>query len=520
MTKVDYKNIDDNYKKKNATVFLKNVSMTFGLNKALDGVDLAIMPGEIHGLLGQNGCGKSTLIKVLSGFNHPDKGSELYINGSSVKLPLDPDMLTKYGLSFVHQDLGLVPSLSVLENLRNVQIFSSGAKIHWKKERAAAEEILNRYNIHVNLDSNIESLNQVDKAMISIVRAVESIKGRSDGRGLLVLDEPTVFLTKTEVDTLFKLVREIASEGLGVLFVSHDLDEVMEITDIITVLRDGVNSGEAITAETTKDGVIEMILGQKLSSYVKENTDYHYHVHPDAVKFSHIKGETIRDVSFSVNPGEIVGVTGLVGSGFGEIPYVLFGANEFKGGTMEIHKKQVDLANYDMKKAVSDNIALIPADRPHKGGIMDLLIEENVMMQVHKKYHPWHLQSREMRKKAEDLNEQYAVYPNDVKLNFGNLSGGNQQKVLLAKWLQERPDLLILHEPTQGVDVGARQQIYQHIDKAVKHGTAVICASSDYDQLVQICDRVIIFVRGKIVKTLVGLEITKERITQLCYNSN
>ena len=138
MTKVDYKNIDDNYKKKNATVFLKNVSMTFGLNKALDGVDLAIMPGEIHGLLGQNGCGKSTLIKVLSGFNHPDKGSELYINGSSVKLPLDPDMLTKYGLSFVHQDLGLVPSLSVLENLRNVQIFSSGAKIHWKKERAAA----------------------------------------------------------------------------------------------------------------------------------------------------------------------------------------------------------------------------------------------------------------------------------------------------------------------------------------------------------------------------------------------
>ena len=512
MTKVDYKNIDDNYKKKNATVFLKNVSMIFGLNKALDGVDLAIMPGEIHGLLGQNGCGKSTLIKVLSGFNHPDKGSELYINGSSVKLPLDPDMLTKYGLSFVHQDLGLVPSLSVLENLRNVQIFSSGAKIHWKKERAAAEEILNRYNIHVNLDSNIESLNQVDKAMISIVRAVESIKGRSDGRGLLVLDEPTVFLTKTEVDTLFKLVREIASEGLGVLFVSHDLDEVMEITDIITVLRDGVNSGEAITAETTKDGVIEMILGQKLSSYVKENTDYHYHVHPDAVKFSHIKGETIRDVSFSVNPGEIVGVTGLVGSGFGEIPYVLFGANEFKGGTMEIHKKQVDLANYDMKKAVSDNIALIPADRPHKGGIMDLLIEENVMMQVHKKYHPWHLQSREMRKKAEDLNEQYAVYPNDVKLNFGNLSGGNQQKVILGRWLLTDPEVLLLDEPTRGIDVGAKYEIYQLIIDLANRGKVVIVVSSEMPELLGICDRIMVMSGGRLAGEINAEEATQELI--------
>lgn len=517
---IDYKNIDDNYKMKNAAVFLKNVSMTFGLNKALDGVDLAIMPGEIHGLLGQNGCGKSTLIKVLSGFNHPDKGSELYINGDSVKLPLDPDMLTKYGLSFVHQDLGLVPSLTVLENLRNVQLFQSGMKINWKKEKKAAREILDRYNIKVDVDANIESLNQVDKAMISIVRAVESIKGRADGKGILVLDEPTVFLTKTEVDTLFRLVREVAASGLGVLFVSHDLDEVMEITDIITVLRDGHNCGEAITAETTKDGVIEMILGQKLSSFVKDTEEYEYKEHPDVIKFNNVTGETLRGVSFAVNPGEIVGVTGLVGSGFGEIPYVLFGANEIKGGTMEIYNKTVDLSSYDMKKAVNDNIALIPADRPHKGGIGDLLVEENVMMQVHKKYHPWMLQNRSMRHKAEQLNEKYAVYPNDVKLNFGNLSGGNQQKILLAKWLQERPDLLILHEPTQGVDVGARQAIYKHIDKAVKHGTAVVCASSDYDQLVQICDRVIIFVRGKIVDTLVGHEITKERITQLCYNSN
>lgn len=516
---IDYKNMDDDYKKKNAIVFLKNVSMTFGLNKALDGVDLAIMPGEIHGLLGQNGCGKSTLIKVLSGFNNPDKGSELYINGDKIKLPVNPDMLSKYGLSFVHQDLGLVSSLTVLENLRSNYLFSSGMHIDWKAQRKAAAETLSKYNINVDINANIESLNQVDKAMVSIVRAVESIKGRNDGKGLLVLDEPTVFLTKTEVDTLFKLVRDVAAEGLGVLFVSHDLDEVMEITDFITVLRDGRNCGETPTKEISKDGVIEMILGQKLSSFVKDQDEYKYEEHQDRIIFEHLKGETIKDASFSVNPGEVVGITGLVGSGFDEVPYVIFGVNELKGGTMTIHDKQIDLSGYDMKMAVGDNIALIPADRPHKGGIGDLRVEENVMMQVHKHYNEWNLKNKQMRKKAEKLNEGYEVYPNDVKMNFGQLSGGNQQKVLLAKWLQERPELLILHEPTQGVDVGARQQIYKHIDTVVKRGTAVICASSDYDQLVQICDRVIVFVRGKIIKTLSGAEITKERITQLCYNS-
>lgn len=516
---IDYNKMNDEYKKKNATVYLKNVSMTFGLNKALDGVDLAIMPGEIHGLLGQNGCGKSTLIKVLSGFNHPDKGSELYINGDKIKLPLDPHMIKKYGLSFVHQDLGLVSTLTVLENLMNNQLFESGMHINWKKQREKAQKMLDKYNISVDLDANIESLNQVDKAMIAIVRAVESIRGRDDKKGLLVLDEPTVFLTKTEVDTLFNLVHDVASQGLGVLFVSHDLDEVMEITDFITVLRDGRNCGETVTSETSKDGVIEMILGQKLSSFVKDQVDYDYKEHPDRIAFSHLRGETIKDASFSVNPGEIVGVTGLVGSGFDEIPYVIFGANDLKDGKLMIHGKVIDLKDYDMKQAVEDHIALIPADRPHKGGIGDLRIEENVMMQVHKKYNEWRLNYKLMRKKATKLNELYSVYPNDIKMNFGQLSGGNQQKVLLAKWLQERPDLLILHEPTQGVDVGARQQIYEHIDYVVKHGTAVICASSDYDQLVQICDRVIVLVRGKIVKTLSRNEITKESITKLCYNS-
>ncbi|MHB8063981.1 MAG: sugar ABC transporter ATP-binding protein [Ruminiclostridium sp.] len=503
----------------NATVYLQGISMTFGLNKALDNVDLVIKPGEIHGLLGQNGCGKSTLIKILAGFHRPDKGGKLYINGKKVKLPIAPGDFDKYGLSFVHQELGLISSLTVLENLRNKAILSSGAYINWRKERVEATRILERYDINVNIDAAIESLDQVEKAMISIARAVESIKELKEGTGLLILDEPTVFLPKTEVDMLYRLVREVASEGISVLFVSHDLDEVMELTDVITVLRDGKNCGDVITKESTKQQVIEIILGKKLSVYQKGVEETHYDISENSIKFKGIHGELLKGVNFDVMPGEVVGLTGLVGSGFGEVPYVLFGVNDIKIGKMELASKTIDLETYAPNQAINDKIALIPADRPNKGGIRDIFVEENMMMQVHHKYCPWMLKTKKMFEESRELSKQYKVYPNDTKLNFAQLSGGNQQKVLLAKWMQEVPELLILHEPTQGVDVGARQHIYKHIDIAAKSGTAVLCASSDYEQLVQICDRVIIFVQGKIIQELVGSEITKDRITQLCYNS-
>jgi ribose transport system ATP-binding protein len=501
------------------TVYLKGISKTFGLNKALDNVDLAIKPGEIHGLLGQNGCGKSTLIKILAGFHEPDEGGNLYINAERVELPIPPGDFYKYGLSFVHQDLGLIPSLTVLENLRNKEILASGLHIDWKKERTEATRILAGYKINVSMDATIESLDQVEKAMISIVRAVESIKGNRDGKGLLILDEPTVFLPKTEVDTLFKLVREVASEGISVLFVSHDLDEVMELTDVITVLRDGKNCGEVATKEATKEQIIEMILGKKLSVFSKKAEQTYHEDAKNTIKFKNIRGEMLKGVDFEVTPGEIVGLTGLEGSGFGEVPYVLFGVNDIKIGTIEMANKTIHLESYTPVQAVHDKIALIPADRPNQGGIRDLFVEENMMMQVHRYYRPWLLESKKMFEKSKELSEQYRVYPNDTRLNFAQLSGGNQQKALLAKWLQEDPELLILHEPTQGVDVGARQHIFKHIDTAAKAGAAVLCASSDYEQLVQICDRVIIFVQGKIVQELVGSEITKDRITQLCYDN-
>ena len=506
---------------KDFTLFLTGVSKTFGLSRALDNVNLMIKPGEIHGLLGQNGCGKSTLIKILAGFHQPDRGGSLHIGGHRVRLPLEPGEYNQYGMSFVHQDLGMISSLTVFENLRIKQITSKHLHINWAMERKRSRQILNRYNLVIDLDAPVDSLGQVEKAMLAIVRAVDDIQSnaKAKGSGLLILDEPTVFLPQTEVDKLFALIREVAAEGISVLFVSHDLDEVMEITDAVTVLRDGKNSGEAVTEQITKDRIIEMILGKNLTAYEMTQGEIRTAVSRDSIRFEEIKGEILKGVNFDVRPGEVVGLTGLVGSGFGELPYVLVGTNKQRSGRIVMENRDIKLESFSPQKAVRDKIALIPADRPNKGGIRDLQVEENLMMQVHYKHRPWNLKKKRMYKESVNLIRQYEVHPDDPNMQFGQLSGGNQQKVLLAKWLQDDPRLLILHEPTQGVDIGARQQVFKNIDNAAKKGTAVLCASSDYEQLAQICDRVLIFVKGRIIKELKGIEITKERITRFCFES-
>ncbi|GFN33161.1 sugar ABC transporter ATP-binding protein [Paenibacillus xylaniclasticus] len=506
-----------------ATLRLRNISKTFGGTRALKSVNLTIRPGEIHGLLGQNGCGKSTLIKVLAGYHQPDPGGELWVSGVQAKLPLQPGESSKYGISFVHQDLGLIPEFTVLENLLISKLAVSKALyIDWKEERRNARETLRKYKVNMDIDMEVSQLGPVEKAMLAIVRAVEDIKGNKNAkeakRGLLILDEPTVFLPKEEVDTLFRLVREIVAEGYSVLFVSHEIDEVLELTDMFTVLRDGMNVGSAETKHHSKHSIIEMILGEKLNVYEMESKSVAARSKAETYRFDKLQGDLVRSVSFQVSKGEVLGITGLVGSGFEEIPYILFGVLDEQSGAVSYQGKHIDLSSFSPRQAVENKMALIPADRPNAGGIGDLLTEDNLMMLVMKDYRPFRLQKKKMLKKANELLSQYKVHPHDPKMVFSQLSGGNQQKVILAKWLQDAPELLILHEPTQGVDIGARQQLYTHIDNASVSGMAVICSSSDYEQLEQLCTRVLVFSDGQIVSELTGSEITKERIMQCCYN--
>ena len=502
---------------------VRNLSKSFGGARALDDVSLTVLPGEVHGLLGQNGSGKSTLIKILAGYHAPDPGGQLEIAGTNVGLPLDPGQFQELGLSFVHQDLGLIPSLSVLENFRASEIATSrGLFIRWGRERRRAREVFRAYHVDLDPRSAVEELAQVDRALLAIVRAVETMREEEaelgDGRGVLVLDEPTVFLPKNRTERLFNLVRQIAAAGSSVIFVSHDLDEVREITDRVTILRDGRTQGTLVTAETTEQELVELIIGRRLERF--EATHHDLTGKTVDVSVEGLTGATVRNLSLDLHRGEIVGLTGLVGSGFQEVPYLLFGAARAHGGSVVIRGERYDLSNMTPDAALAAGVALVPADRQGAGSVGSLSVAENAMLLVLDEYtRLLTLNRRRLTSDAARLLERYEVQPQNPRLDFAALSGGNQQKVMVAKWLQGRPALMLFDEPTQGVDVGARQQIYRTIKEIAEEGNAVLCSSSDYEQLAAICDRVLVFGRGRVVQQLVGDDVTKDRIAEQCYNS-
>jgi ribose transport system ATP-binding protein len=504
-----------------AALEIRHLSKTFGGAHALDDVSLTVLPGEVHGLLGQNGSGKSTLIKVLAGYHDPEPGAELELNGRSAPLPLPPGAFHDFGLAFVHQQLGLLPSLSVVENLLlNNLATQSRWRISWPGERRRARAVFERFGLAIDPEARVGDLPQVERALIAIVRAFELIRESRAGHrggGILVLDEPTPFLPRAGVDQLFDLVRQIVSHGASVLFVSHDVDEVMEITNRATVLRDGRVAGTLVTAESSPGDFVEMIIGQRMNPFAAEHRDLS---RAADVVVSGLAGGGVRDVAFGVRRGEILGLTGLIGAGFDEVPNLIFGAAPAEAGRLEIDGRAHDLAAMTPSAARAAAIALLPADRLGASGVGRLPVSDNMMLPVMSAFMrgSW-LDRRSISRTAGELCRAYDVRPADPTYNLEDLSGGNQQKVLLAKWLQTKPALLLLDEPTQGVDVGARQQVYAALATAAKQGTAILCASTDAEQLATVCDRVLIFARGRIVRELTGAEVTKERIAEQCFKS-
>jgi len=497
----------------------RGLTKSFGGTQALRGVDLTLFPGEVHGLLGENGSGKSTLIKILAGFHAPDAG-ELAIDGEPVRLPLEPGQFRALGMSFVHQHLGLVESLSVLENLRVAELAESRSRFHifWRRERARARETFERYGLRLDPSALIADLKPVERALLAIVRAMEENRSVGRGHGLIVLDEPTVFLPREGIERLFSLLRGAAAGGAAILFVSHDLDEVREITDRVTVLRDGRLVGTVVTADATETQFVEMIIGRQLAA-MAEVEHHDRSTKSVGVTVEGLTGASVRGVSFVLHEGEIVGLTGLLGSGFEEVPYLLYGARPAAAGRLTIHGADYRLPDLNPHDALAAGMALIPADRPRDGCVASLPVAENVSLAVLDAYSSRGvLDRRRMRREAGVLMRRFDVRPDDPSLPYGALSGGNQQKALLAKWFQTGPRLLLLDEPTQGVDVGARQQIYEQLRAATEsRGMHVLCASSDYEQLSALCDRVIVFGRGRIWRQLAGAEVTKDRIVEQCY---
>lgn len=499
----------------------RGLTMGFGGVLALDGVDLTVLPGEVHGLLGENGSGKSTLIKILAGYHAPSAG-ELVVNGVDVSLPLASGGSRALGFEFVHQDLGLVPSLTVAENLFMGEIAKPSHRffVSWARQERIAKDVFQRYRLAIDPAALVADIRPVDRALLAIVRALEGLRALAvDIPTLLVLDEPTVFLPAQEVELLFDFVRQIAQAGSSVLFVSHDLDEVRQITDRVTVLRDGRVAGVVRTAQTSPADLIRLIIGRDLAD-VLTTTQPEAESHAVLVQVRELSTRWLREVSFDLHVGEVLGLTGLVGSGYEDVVYAMFGAIPTDSGTLRIDNTDIELRAMVPRTAMQHGIALVPGDRQNTGTVATLTAAENINLLVLDRFYAnGLLRTRELDQNARTAMSAYDVRPQRPDLEYGLFSGGNQQKAMMAKWQQLDPKVLLLHEPTQGVDIGAREQIW----KLIRNTTATsstVCASSDYEQLAAICDRVGVIARGRLVGFLRGTDVTKEKIGDFCLRSS
>ncbi len=499
---------------------ISHLSKRFGGALALDEVSITVKAGEVHGLLGQNGSGKSTLIKILAGFHDPEPGAVLSVGGQAVTLPLQPGDFLRLGIAFVHQHLGLVPSMTVLENLLVGDNATAGHwQIRWHAQAAAARTLFRRFGMDLDPLAPVEKLSSVERAQLAIVRAWRQLQeNRQALAQILILDEPTPFLPAADVQKLFALVRSLVSAGASVIFVSHDIDEVMDITDRVSVLRDGRLAGTLDTRQARKADIIRLIVGRAVDLDTMRAP-----VRPlGALKVSleDVDGPNVSGFNLQLLAGEIVGITGLIGSGYDEVVHLAFGSVPATGGRLVLDGKTSDLTRQQPDKAIGNGVVLIPGDRQNDGIVPTLTVAANATLPVLTRSHGgWLVSERGMAGVAAKLAEAFDVRPRDPMRLVGELSGGNQQKVVLAKWFQVEPGLILLDEPTQGVDIGAREQVFQTIRNMSDKGACVICASSDHEQLAAICDRVIIMARGRAVASLAGADISKAAISELCYTS-
>jgi ribose transport system ATP-binding protein len=521
---------------------VRNISKTFGATRALRHVDFHIDAGEVFAVLGQNGSGKSTLVKILSGFHEPDPGGEIFFDGEPMPVPLPAGLARERGLGFVYQDLGLVPGMTVLENLTiAARSASRGAgnlrPIAWRREQRAARQVLRRYGLNLDPSMRVFELPLIDRALLAIARAAEELQDfrarTGQSRSLLVLDEPTVFLSGNELTFLFDLIRIVTANGASVMFISHDLEAVRGIADRFVVLRDGAVAGTGTVADTTEDEMIDMIVGSARERF--ERSALHTAeaaaaagAPPDQrirgtelLAVEGLAGGTVRELSFRVNEGEIIGLAGVTGSGTEDAPYLLFGGTADgtarpSAGKVRIGGKQYRARDLTSAQAISAGLALVPANRPRDGAVANLSVADNIFMLVYGSYFSRGLMSRRaMMSAARDRAELYDIRPPDPSRLVSQLSGGNQQKTVLAKWMESRPRILLLHEPTQGVDVGARTEIRALVkDACLDRGMGVVWVGTDFEELAEMCDQVLVLAGGRVVKSIRGDELTKSAIDE------
>ena len=457
---------------------------------------LTILPGEIHGLVGQNGSGKSTLIKILTGYHEPDSGLEYRVDGQSMNLPVRWREVHAAGVSVVHQDLGLLDDLSVAEN---ICVGGYPATRLGRIDRAQRDQLARRLGSGVGLDTGpgamVGTLDAPQRAAVAIARAM---RDHLPGSGLIILDEATRALSGEALASLHRLLRRIVTKGSSVLMVSHSLPEVLSVTDRITILRDGRLTGSGlITAEISEQEVARRMLGKDIAD-LKPREASNERGNQSAASVIGLSGKRVRDVCFEVQRGEILGITGLPGSGYEEIPYLISGARRALRGTLRTDSRSIDLAHATVRECMRAGVALVPERRAHEGLALEMNVQENISLPaLRRRGRPWFVAKRWQREEAARATKALDIRPRSPSFLIKQLSGGNQQKVLLSKWLGLNPTLLVLAEPTQGVDVGARQDILRAVHHAADGGMAVILVTSEPTDLVAACDRLLIYTVGR-----------------------
>jgi len=491
-----------------AILRVRGLSKTFGGTRALQRLDLDIDVAEIHALIGHNGSGKSTFIKTLAGYVHPDPGGEIWVDGeslASVGGHRQHDLLR-----FVHQDLGLVHQLSATDNiaLRGSFLRRRTGRVDWRKQEALTRSMLATFDVHLDVRRPLGEATPVERTIVAIAGALQ---GWDVSHGLLVLDEPTAVLPPGEVDRLLEIVRRLRSRGISVLYVSHRLEEVLDLADRVTVLRNGEKVTTCDVAGLTKADLVALMLGPDAPSQTGFTSPRAASWEP-GLEARNVSGRYLREAEIAIGRGEIVGVAGLPGSGREEIPYLLAGA--LPGGTGSIRVGGSGTWS-DLRRARHPDIAFVPGDRGTEGVIKEMSIGENLSLSILDELSSFGLLSRRTERRAVDrwLSE-LTVTRTDSSARIDDLSGGNQQKVLIGRSLARRPSVLLLSEPTAGVDVGARAAIYDLIARRAADGTSVLVSSSDIADLLAVCHRVVVLRDGRPVGELAGSRLSEHALVR------
>jgi len=493
------------------------VSKTFGRVTVLKDFSIEVARGEVHALVGENGSGKSTFIKILSGYHVPDPGARIAIGGQDLRIG-DPGAPHRIGARFVHQDLGLIQSESVLDNLSYGNGYPSRSwTIQTRKARERARVALERVGLDIDPMRTVGSLTYSQRTIVAVARALQSpVEG--DGVRLLVLDEPTATLPADEVQNLLEVVRRVARDGVGVIYVTHHLEEVFEVADRITVLRDGHLVAQRATTELDRAQLVNLLVGREFEEAHRESSRLLPSDVEPVLEVTGLTADQIYDLSFEVRPGEVLGFAGITGSGREAVLSAVFGAIPRTSGSVRANGHEVRPGRPDL--SVAAGLAYLPRDRKTLGGVMDSSARENFSLtSVGTFWRRIAISRRQERAMASDWFENLDVRPaGALEAKLATFSGGNQQKVLFAKWLWREPPIILFDEPTQGVDIGAKSMLHHHLLEAAKSNVAVVVSSTDIDELAALCTRVVVLRQGRISEELDGERISVRNILAAMMN--